>query len=125
MAFQPFQNELGKRAYEEICGVCWGEWLKMQQQLINHYGLNLRDPKAKEFLFRNMEQFLFKEGQVGDLTASVCVTPSLNTRSTPGPLGSGSSVMPSRHSRPLRVARIHPKSNARSRRSSAGTVVSW
>jgi Fe-S cluster biosynthesis and repair protein YggX len=31
----------------------------MQQQLINHYGLNLRDPKAKEFLFRNMEQFLF------------------------------------------------------------------
>jgi Fe-S cluster biosynthesis and repair protein YggX len=51
--------------YEEICGVCWGEWLKTQQQLINHYGLNLRDPKAKEFLFRNMEQFLFKEGQVG------------------------------------------------------------
>ena len=65
MAFQPFQNELGKRAYDEICGVCWGEWLKMQQQLINHYGLNLRDPKAKEFLFRNMEQFLFSEGQVG------------------------------------------------------------
>jgi Fe-S cluster biosynthesis and repair protein YggX len=64
MTFQPFQNELGKRAYDEICGVCWGEWLKMQQQLINHYGLNLRDPKAKEFLFRNMEQFLFKPGQV-------------------------------------------------------------
>jgi Fe-S cluster biosynthesis and repair protein YggX len=65
MAFQPFQNDLGKRAYEEICGVCWAEWLKTQQQLINHYGLNLRDPKSKEFLFRNMEQFLFKEGQVG------------------------------------------------------------
>ena len=30
-----------------------------QQQLINHYGLNLREPKAKEFLFQNMEQFLF------------------------------------------------------------------
>jgi Fe-S cluster biosynthesis and repair protein YggX len=59
MAFQPFQNELGRRAYEEICGVCWAEWLKTQQQLINHYGLNLRDPKAKEFLFNNMEQFLF------------------------------------------------------------------
>ena len=65
MAFQPFQNEIGKRAYEEICGTCWGEWTKMQQQLINHYGLNPREPKAKEFLFRNMEQFLFKEGQVG------------------------------------------------------------
>jgi Fe-S cluster biosynthesis and repair protein YggX len=65
MAFQPFQNEIGKRAFDEICGACWAEWLKMQQQLINHYGLNLRDPKAKDFLFRNMEQFLFKERQVG------------------------------------------------------------
>ncbi|MGH7525563.1 MAG: oxidative damage protection protein [Gemmatimonadales bacterium] len=59
MAFQPFQNDLGRRAFEQICAVCWGEWLKTQQQLINHYGLNLRDPKAKEFLFGNMEQFLF------------------------------------------------------------------
>lgn len=65
MAFQPFQNELGKRAFEQICGVCWGEWLKTQQQLINHYSLNLRDSQAKEFLFRNMEQFLFATGQVG------------------------------------------------------------
>jgi Fe-S cluster biosynthesis and repair protein YggX len=59
MAFKPFQTELGQRAYDQICGVCWSDWLKMQQQLINHYGLNLRDPQAKEFLFRNMEQFLF------------------------------------------------------------------
>ncbi|MGH7509881.1 MAG: oxidative damage protection protein [Gemmatimonadales bacterium] len=59
MAFQPFQNELGRRAYDEICSVCWSEWLKTQQQLINHYGLNLREPQAKEFLYQNMEQFLF------------------------------------------------------------------
>ncbi|HEU5041228.1 MAG TPA: oxidative damage protection protein [Gemmatimonadales bacterium] len=59
LAFQPFQNDLGRRAFETICGVCWAEWLKTQQQLINHYGLNLRDQQAKEFLFRNMEQFLF------------------------------------------------------------------
>lgn len=59
MAFQPFQNELGRRAFEQICGVCWAEWLKYQQQLINHYGLNLREPAAKEFLFQHMEQFLF------------------------------------------------------------------
>jgi Fe-S cluster biosynthesis and repair protein YggX len=59
MAFQPFPTDLGRRAFERICGVCWSEWLKTQQQLINHYGLNLRDPSAKEFLLRNMEQFLF------------------------------------------------------------------
>jgi Fe-S cluster biosynthesis and repair protein YggX len=59
MAFQPFPNELGRRAFEQICNTCWAEWLKLQQQLINHYGLNLREPRAKEFLFQNMEQFLF------------------------------------------------------------------
>jgi Fe-S cluster biosynthesis and repair protein YggX len=60
MAFQPFQNDLGKRAYQEICSVCWGEWLKQQQALINHYGLNLRDPEAKKMLFAEMEGFLWR-----------------------------------------------------------------
>jgi Fe-S cluster biosynthesis and repair protein YggX len=59
MSFRPFSSELGLRAYQEICGGCWAEWLKTQQQLINHYGLSLREPQAKEFLFANMEQFLF------------------------------------------------------------------
>jgi Fe-S cluster biosynthesis and repair protein YggX len=59
MPFRPFNNDAGQRVYDEICGVCWSEWLKTQQQLINHYGLNLRDAQAKEFLTRNMEQFLF------------------------------------------------------------------
>ena len=61
MAFQPFQNDLGRRAYEQICATCWADWLKTQQQLINHYALNLRDPQAKEFLFGQMKQFLFSE----------------------------------------------------------------
>ena len=30
--------------------------------LINHYGLNLMDPQARQFLTRNMEAFLFKSG---------------------------------------------------------------
>jgi Fe-S cluster biosynthesis and repair protein YggX len=63
MAFKPFQNDLGQRTYDQICAVCWAEWLKTQQQLINHYGLNLRDAQAKEFLFRNMEQFLFQSAK--------------------------------------------------------------
>ena len=59
MAFQPFSTELGRRVYEQICGACWADWLRTQQQLINHYGLNLRDAQAKEFLFAHMDQFLF------------------------------------------------------------------
>ncbi len=63
MAFQPFPTELGRRVYAHICGVCWADWLRTQQQLINHYALNLRDPQAKEFLFANMDQFLFGAGK--------------------------------------------------------------
>lgn len=63
MAFRPFQNDLGLKAFTEICAVCWAEWLKTQQQLINHYALNVREPKAKEYLFQQMEQFLWKGGE--------------------------------------------------------------
>lgn len=65
MAFRPFQNDLGLKVFQQICGTCWGEWLKTQQQLINHYALNVRDPKAKEFLFQQMEQFLFRPASGG------------------------------------------------------------
>lgn len=57
--FRPFPNDLGQRIIEQICNVCWGEWLKLQQQLINHYGLNVRDQKAKDFLLSQLDQFLF------------------------------------------------------------------
>ena len=60
LPFRPFQNDIGLRAFEQICQNCWAEWLKTQQQLINHYGLNVRDAKSKEMLFTQMEQFLFK-----------------------------------------------------------------
>ena len=57
-SFPPFPNQAGARVFREICAVCWAEWLKFQQQLINHYALNLREPKAREFLLQQMEQFL-------------------------------------------------------------------
>jgi Fe-S cluster biosynthesis and repair protein YggX len=61
-AFKPFPNELGTRIFDTICKSCWAEWLKTQQQLINHYALIPHQPKAREFLLRNMDQFLFGEG---------------------------------------------------------------
>jgi Fe-S cluster biosynthesis and repair protein YggX len=61
-AFPPFPNATGQRVFKAICAVCWGEWLKFQQQLINHYALNLREPGAREFLLKQMEEFLFTSG---------------------------------------------------------------
>ena len=57
--YRPFPTDLGRRLVEQICNGCWGEWLEQQQRLINHYGLNLREPKAREFLYAQLEQFLF------------------------------------------------------------------
>jgi Fe-S cluster biosynthesis and repair protein YggX len=57
--YRPFPNELGRRLVERICQACWGDWLRLQQQLINHYGLNLREQSAKDFLYAQLEQHLF------------------------------------------------------------------
>ena len=59
LPFRPFQNEIGRRVYEGICNPCWQEWLTFQKQLINHHALDVREAAAKEFLYTNLEKFLF------------------------------------------------------------------
>lgn len=59
----PFPGAIGARVLEATCRDCWGAWLKQQTMLINHYGLNVMDPQARQFLTRNMDAFLFKHGQ--------------------------------------------------------------
>jgi Fe-S cluster biosynthesis and repair protein YggX len=66
----PFRNELGERIHREICQVCWGEWLRYQTMLINHYGLNVRDPDARKFLLENTEKFLFGTGEADEVDTS-------------------------------------------------------
>ena len=58
----PFPGAMGARILEGTCPACWQLWLKQQTMLINHYGLNVMDPQARQFLTRNMEAFLFKAG---------------------------------------------------------------
>lgn len=59
----PFPGKIGERVQSEICTVCWSEWNRQQMMLINHYGLNLMDAQARQFLTKNMEAFLFASGQ--------------------------------------------------------------
>ena len=58
----PFPGAIGARVLEGTCPDCWQQWLKQQTMLINHYGLNVMDPQARQFLTRNLEAFLFKAG---------------------------------------------------------------
>ncbi|HEY8485247.1 MAG TPA: oxidative damage protection protein [Longimicrobiales bacterium] len=59
----PLRTELGQRIYEQICQRCWDKWLRYQTALINHYGLDVREREAREFLTANMEAFLFRHGE--------------------------------------------------------------
>jgi len=61
LEFAPLPNELGQRIAQEICQVCWSGWLQKQSQIINHYGLDLSDPDAQNFLFDNIKGYLFGE----------------------------------------------------------------
>ena len=64
----PFRNPVGERVFAEICTSCWADWLEHQTLLINHYGLDPRDPKAREFLYEQIETVLLKgeDGQEVD-----------------------------------------------------------
>ena len=57
----PFGGELGERIYNHISEHAWGMWPQHQMILINHYGLTLNDPNARQFLREQMEEFFFSE----------------------------------------------------------------
>jgi Fe-S cluster biosynthesis and repair protein YggX len=61
----PFRNPIGERVHQEICRACWSDWLQHQTLLINHYGLDPRDPKARDFLYAQIESVLLK-GEDGE-----------------------------------------------------------
>ena len=62
MARPPFPGELGQRIYDNVSKMAWNSWQQQSTILINHYGLNLADPRAQEFLMEQMEEFFFGGG---------------------------------------------------------------
>jgi Fe-S cluster biosynthesis and repair protein YggX len=62
IGYAPIPTELGAKIGNEVCQGCWGEWLKKQNQLINHYGLDVSNPDTHQFLFDQMKIFFFNEG---------------------------------------------------------------
>ena len=58
----PFPGPLGQRIFDSISKLAYAQWQDQARLIINHYGLNMADPRAQEFLFEQMEAFLFDEG---------------------------------------------------------------
>lgn len=57
--YPTYPGELGKRIYDNVSKEAWALWLKHQTMLVNENRLNLADQRARQYLARQMEQFLF------------------------------------------------------------------
>lgn len=53
----PYPGEIGQRIYKHISKQAWLAWLNHQTMLINEYRLSLIDPKSRQFLEQEMENF--------------------------------------------------------------------
>jgi Fe-S cluster biosynthesis and repair protein YggX len=62
IGYAPIPTELGQKIGAECCQNCWKEWLQKQNQLINHFGLDVSNPDTHDFLFDNMKIFFYNEG---------------------------------------------------------------
>ena len=58
----PFPGPLGERIYNEVSSLGYRQWSERATLLVNHYGLNMADPRSQEFLFQQMEEFFFGGG---------------------------------------------------------------
>jgi Fe-S cluster biosynthesis and repair protein YggX len=58
----PYPGPLGQRVFENVSKQAWQKWLGHQTMLINEYRLSPIEPKAREFLEKEMEKFFFGEG---------------------------------------------------------------
>ncbi|HEX9036189.1 MAG TPA: oxidative damage protection protein [Ktedonobacterales bacterium] len=59
----PVPGELGQRIFEHISQQAWDMWQDHSRLVINHYGLNLADPDARQILRQEMERFLFGDDE--------------------------------------------------------------
>lgn len=62
MKFPPLPNELGKRIYDNVSQEAWDGWLRYQTMIINENRLSLADPRARDYISQQMENYFFGEG---------------------------------------------------------------
>jgi Fe-S cluster biosynthesis and repair protein YggX len=58
----PFDNDFGKRIYENVSQDAWKMWVEHLKMIMNEYRLNLADRETQKFVKTQMEQFFFAEG---------------------------------------------------------------
>ena len=70
LATPPFRGARGARIRSRICKACWAEWLQHQTLLINHYGLDPRDRKSRDFLYAQIDEVLLGDADAEQVDSS-------------------------------------------------------
>lgn len=58
----PFNNDLGKRIFENISKEAWKGWLAHSTMLINEYRVDLLSKQGTDFLLKECEKYFYGEG---------------------------------------------------------------
>lgn len=61
-----YPGDLGQRIFDQVSKEAWREWVEHQTRLINEYRLVLADPKARDFLAKEMEKYFFGGGDLAE-----------------------------------------------------------
>ena len=57
-----YPGELGKRIFDQVSKEAWAKWVKHQTMLINENRLNMADPRARQYLLKQVEKYFFEGG---------------------------------------------------------------
>ncbi len=56
----PYPGKIGERIFENISREAWEDWKSVQTRLVNENRLNLADVRARQYLQKQMQKFLFE-----------------------------------------------------------------
>ena len=59
--YRPFDNDLGKRIYDNVSQEAWRMWIEQSKMLVNEYRIDLASPQGQRILLEKAEQFFFGE----------------------------------------------------------------
>lgn len=62
MDFAPLPGELGQKLYDNVSKEAWQGWIRHQTMLINENRLNLADPRARQYLTQQLQNYFFGQG---------------------------------------------------------------
>ncbi len=58
MASPPLTGARGQTVQQNVCPDCWQAWMDQSTLPINHYGIQVADPRQRQQLYGVMAEFL-------------------------------------------------------------------